>query len=300
MTTLSVSEATVKDYNLSITTRDFGDDPVIMEELTYATVKTWLWVVNHLEQEAYTLPTTPDGDVLGSVEQILAARITDTDGPKTFPPTGGDARVTVWDTYRGNKRISFHLDSDDIPQVAVNLWVAQRHALERIFNEFAAPQQQVQKAAQSSQDAQKNGATDVSQPSTVDRPATPRGTTEMPKPIDGTIIATRAPNPKEKTYQDGQLVEFSVNKIVLGTHPTSGSVIYSLWGDLGKKYALKTVYVMASNGTDKSYDYQTAAQLLESLSLSIPGKVQAEGNWKLICKAANSGDKQYMNIVSLY
>jgi hypothetical protein len=293
---IAVRDVKIGDYILSVTTRASGDDRPILEELTYRTVMTWYNIVtNRLEKENYFF----EG---GSVEDVYADDLNknakaDTDAPKQAPfefkETFGDSRVTVWDTYRGAKHPCFHLNSDDSPQGAIATWRANQIGTERAVAklEAAMPKTAPKVIQDDHQQAQQQfdnlPSTNVSQ--------TPQNANP---PVAGAIVATRAPNPTVQEYADGQLVEFKINKIVLGTHP-SGSVIYSLWGDLGKRYALKTVYVMASNGTDKSYDYQTAAPVLESLALSIPGKVQAEGNWKLVCKATNSGAKQYLNIVSL-
>lgn len=268
-------------YTLSVTSRDHGDNPHILEELTYRTVKAWLWLAGLIEKGKYVLDTE-----VGSVEQRYA-----TENNQPIPDSFvGDSRVTVWCHWKSNRAMDFHLNSDDIPQVALQTWVTQETAHARLKMEYPEDAPQTAPSASNSS-AQAHTGSQV--------PATTRASNPEPPVSDNIVIATRAPNPNNKDYADGQLVEFKINKIVLGTHPNSGSVIYSLWGDLGKKYALKTVYVMASNGTDKSYDYQTAAPVLEPLSLSIPGKMQAEGNWRLICKAVNSGEKQYINIISL-
>lgn len=297
---IAVADVNIHPYILSVTTRDAGEDAKLLEELTYRTIATWLHIVKFLKQNVYKF----EG---GSVEQRYADEINkrlNTDAPKTepfeFKETFGDSRVTVWDTYRGAEHPCFHLNSDDNPQVAIDTWLANQRGIQRAIEKFAP------NASQSIQDTPPASATAGNAMFThepQERPATPKSapnTNVTPnQAMEGAIVATRAPNPNSLDYADGQLVEFKINKIVLGTHPNSGSVIYSLWGDLGKKYALKTVYVMASNGTDKSYDYTAAAQTLESLGLTIPGKMQAEGNWKLVCKAANGGAKQYLNIVSL-
>jgi hypothetical protein len=282
--TLSVSDAILKDYQLSVTTRDKGDDATVLEELTFRTIGAWLFIVNRLEQQVFTFPE----DLNGSVE----ARY-ETEKNIKLPDAWGDARVTVWSTYRGQKNPQFHLNSDDVPLVAINTWLANQNAIKRAVEKYGTPQPKPSNVLQDTPPASAQA------PTGSQAPAMPKNAPNAQPAVEGAIVATRAPNPNEKTYQDGQLVEFKINKIVLGTHPNSGSVIYSLWGDLGKKYALQTVYVMDSNGTDKSRNYKAVESVLEPLGLSIPGKMTAEGNWRLICKAANSGEKQYLNIISL-
>ncbi len=301
--TVIVNEVNVKGYILSVTSRDTEDTTSeMLEELTFRTVGAWLAIADALENN-----TRAKFVGFGSVEERYADElnkaVVDNDVPKPpvfqFSETFGDARCTVWDTFRGSKSIHFHLNSDDKIPVAIDTWQANQNAIKRILETYHlkptpdAPQAAPQAPAY-------NPATDT--------PAQPRNAQNAPNGnfeyvlmnSRSVIKATRAPNPNEKTYADGAEVGFVINKIVLGTHPNSGSVIYSLWGDLGKKYALKTVYVMASNGTDKSYDYQTAESVLNGLGLTIPGKMQAEGNWHLVCKAANAGERQYLNIISLY
>lgn len=285
--TLSVSDAKMRGYNLSITTRDKGDSAEVLEEITFRTIGAWLFIVSRLEQGIFTFPD----DLNGSVETRY-----ETEKGVKLPESWGDARVTVWSTYRGDKNPEFHLNSDDVPQTAVNTWLANKNAVKRAIEKYAIkPQQSTPPMTPpvAPQNAQQGAAQTPAPQNPPNAQNTPHAA------VEGAIMATRAPNPNTKEYADGQLVEFKINKIVLGTHPNSGSVIYSLWGDLGKKYALKTVYVMASNGTDKSYDYIAAAPVLEAIALSIPGKMQVEGNWRLICKASNGGEKQYLNLMSL-
>lgn len=281
--TLSVSDASMNNYVLSITTRDNGDTPEIIEELTYRTIKMWLWIAGNLEQHVYKL--SPNS---GSVESRYAAELNaaykDTDAPPkepfVFNETFGDARVTVWDTYRGAKHPQFHLNSDDDLQTAVNTWLANQNAVQRAYNELAPPQQKV---AESRQD----GATNVSQPNfNTDKMATPK------TPVNAIIVATRAPSPTTPQYADGQQVSFQINKIVAGSN--KGSATYALWGSLGTKYPLVTVYKCKTNSTDLNPNYIKIAPTIEKLGLSLD-KPEVSGNWFLVCHSAHSNGKEYMN-----
>jgi len=288
------------DKMLSVTSRDNGDDPKILEELTFRTIKAWLWIAGHLEQGVYKLPDNP-----GSVESRYAAEINaahvDTDAPPkepfTFRETFGDARVTCWDTFKSNKRVGFHLNSDDDLQVAVNTWLANQNAVKRAYEELASPQQKV-----SEKRVEPSNSSAPYNPE-ADRPATPRNTPQTPvQAVEGAIVATRAPS-KNRQYADGQLLIFSINKIVKGTN--KGSVTYNLWGDLGKNYALKTVYMTKSGSDEKSQDYIASRDVLEGLNLSVDaGKIETHGNWQLVTKVAHGKngkgeETEFFNVQSL-
>ena len=274
--TLATRQVNIGEYQLSVTTRDAGDDPALLEELTFRTVAAWIYCAGLIEKDMGVV------DVAGSVEERLAA-----EKEVKFPDRFTDPRVSVWDTYRGSKNPSFHLNSDDNLQVALNTYFANRNGIVRALAKYGI--QTPQKPTNSS-------AT----------PSNGNNTHEAPKALEnGIVAAKRAPNPKSPQYADGQQVSFTINKIVLGVHQTSGAVIYSLWSPLGPKYAIKTVYRTASNSDEDSRDYAAAASTLEALHLAIPGNVQALGSWRLICQAAhvkNEKDnttKEYMNVVKL-
>lgn len=273
-------------YELNMTARKVDSmTPVEMSKLIISTVKLWLYLARQIEAGVQELPES----IAFKSAEMSVENETETELVQHHEP-----RVTVFDW---NHRLELTVHSNSLPQPALELWYSMNDAqaeLDKLYPRNAP------KPAQEAATAVPHATTYIPE---NDRTATPKNAPVAPntpqQPIEGVVMATRAPNPKEKSYPDGQLVEYKINKIVLGTHPTSGSVIYSLWGELGKKYALQTVYVMASNGSEKSYNYKAVESVLEPLGLSIPGKVQAEGNWKLICKASNAGEKQFMNIVSL-
>jgi len=143
--TLSVSDAQMGEKVLSVTSRDNGDEPKILEELTYRTIKAWLFIVSFLEQGVYNLPPNS-----GSVESRYADEINKSavdKKPFAFVETFGDSRVTVWDTWKSSKHIGFHLNSDDNLQTAVNTWLANQNAVKRAYEEFASIQQKVSETA---------------------------------------------------------------------------------------------------------------------------------------------------------
>jgi hypothetical protein len=150
---IAVRDVKLGDYILSVTSRTNGEERLVLEELTYRTLMTWYNIVtNRLEKENYVF-------VGGSVEQVYADEINkqvDTDAPKAdtfeFQETFGDSRVTIWDTYRGAKHPCFHLNSDDIPQVAIDVWRANQIGTERAVAKLEAAMPK--KPAQPAQDAQ--------------------------------------------------------------------------------------------------------------------------------------------------
>lgn len=174
--TLIVQEVNLKGFNLSVTARDNGEDASILEELTYRTIGAWLWIASRLEQNVYTIPD----ELRGSVESRYAADINkdngaDSDAPTAAPfifqETFGDARVTIWDSYRGQKRVNFHLNSDDDLQRAVDTWCATQKALERAFEKWG------DKVANVIQDTP---PVSTQSPAPTDRPATPKNAPSAP------------------------------------------------------------------------------------------------------------------------
>lgn len=123
--TLATRQVTIGDYVLSVTTRDAGDDPALLEELTFRTIGAFLYLAGLLEKGVH------EAGVTGSVEQRLAA-----EKGIEFKETFVDPRVTVWDSYRGAKNPSFHLNSDDEPQVAMNTYMANDNAIRRAIEKY--------------------------------------------------------------------------------------------------------------------------------------------------------------------
>lgn len=301
--TVSVGDIPVGGYQVSVTTRHNGEPQDMMEELTYRTIKAWVVIVTKfLEQQVYTLPLAEDGNLRGSVEQAYAAEINagyDTDAPPkepfAFAETFGDARVTCWDTFKSNPRISFHLNSDDIPQVAVDTWLANQRGIQRAFEEFGGIKERVQNTAKTHVDAPNSSA---APPQASDAPATTKASNPAPA-VEGAIVATRAPKSSEVQYSDGQLVSFTVTKIVASSN--KGSPVYEMWTPLGSQWPTIKVYKLDTKGKEKP-DYKTIVGILATLNLSLD-KPEAMGTWRLIVKAAHvpgtEGDREFLNVVSL-
>lgn len=279
--TVIVDEADMEGFKVSVTARDAGDDWKHLENIIYRTGFVWFIIAEKLEQGDYTMAG-------GSVEEEYAAFLNnpkDTDAPRPNPPiefteTFGEPRATIWDTYRGSRHVNFHLNSNDIPQVAINTWLANKNAIRRLTEKFASPQQKV---SEQRQDAPL-GVSEQQQP--VDKPATPM------HPVSAIITATCTPSPATPQYADGQQVSFQINKIVAGSN--KGSATYALWGSLGTKYPLVTVYRCKTNSADLTPTYQKIAPVIEKLGLSLD-KPEVSGNWYLVCRAAHSNGKEYLN-----
>lgn len=275
--TLSVTEIIINGYTLSVTTRDCGDDPHILEELTYKTVKAWLWMAGLIQVGKFVLDQE-----IGSVESRLAK-----DMNTEIPPAENDSRVTVWCHWRSQRKVDFHLNSDDIPQVALSTYAAQNAAMIRLEAEFPK-----QDASQSNVEGANSSAAANQAPSTPNPATTPAFS-------DAVINATRAPNPNTPQYADGQLVAFTVNKIAASSN--KGSATFQMWTALGSQYPTLTVYKLDSKGQPKK-DYETIAPVLNSLGLSFE-KPEAHGAWRMVCKAAHAEKdgkvKEYLNVQSL-
>lgn len=273
MTTLSVRDIKVttrngKRYLLSVTARDKGDSPRILEELIFRTVNAWLWIVGGLEQGVRELPCDPrTQEAFGSIEMRLASEMKDTDGDWTFPQIGEDARVTVWDLKSYEKddsntplysRINFHLNSDDLPQVAVNIWWAMENASIRVREHNTTPQEKVQKAAQTIQNAQEHGA-DYN--AATDTPATPKNVPQTP-PQTYTLNPGKPASPTNRPQQyngESPLLtkkdaiaklqtgdKFRMKIVQIEKHSKDGKDFYEFFEPYGGKagqYAAASVFV---------------------------------------------------------
>lgn len=262
------------DYELNITARYI--DPIAVEihtMLIVRTVKLYLYIAKAIQEGKRELsPEMKERSVEISIEDELQK----TKSPYTFE-NYPETRLTIFDW---NHVLDLTIHSSTLPQQALDLWWAMHDAKSELAPLYS------QNGIKTPQNAPNSSADEKSA-------ITPQ------QPANGVVRATRAPNPNAPQYADGQLVEFTIKRVVLGVHPTSGSVIYSLWGDLGRKFALKTIYRTSAHSDEDSYDYAAIAPLLESLQLAIPGNVQAEGKWRLIMRAAHDKGKEYMNVQSM-
>lgn len=298
---IAVADVNIHPYILSVTTRDAGEDAKLLEELTYRTIATWLHIVKFLKQNVYKF----EG---GSVEQRYADEINkrlDTDAPKTepfeFKETFGDSRVTVWDTYRGAEHPCFHLNSDDNPQVAIDTWLANQRGIQRAIEKFAP---NTSNLIQDTPPASATAGNAMFTHEPQERPATPKSapnTNVTPnQAMEGVIVASQRPNANTPQYANGQLVSFTVTKIVATSN--KGSAVYQMWTPLGNQYPTINVYKLKPDGNLKP-DYEAIVPILNTLGLSLD-KPEAVGTWRLVVKAAHvpskdGGDREFLNVQSL-
>ncbi len=268
-----------KGCELRVTARSVDIDlfsPEIYTDLIVRTVKLWVYLATQIEQGVKTLP---EQIAHKSVEQSIIDMITldETMQGATFQETG-ENRVTVFDW---NHRFELTIHSDTIPQQALDLWWAMHDAKDEL--EKLYPSQSNEKAVNSN----------AAPPAGTSAPAAPAA------PIAGVIKATRAPNKNRPEYADGQLVEFTVEKIVASSN--QGSATFQFWTALGKQYATHTVFKQSKSGTINS-DYEIIAPVIEKIGFSFD-KLEQVGSWRLITKVAHvdkDGKKlEYHNPVSL-
>lgn len=129
---LATRQVTIGDYVLSVTTRYVkGDQPQWLEELTFRTIGAWLYIAGVIEKQ---LEGTSDvlSSLVGSVESRFAQE-KNIELQESFI----DSRVSVWDTYRGNKQVNFHLNSDDDLMIALDMWKANNFAIDRALKSHA-------------------------------------------------------------------------------------------------------------------------------------------------------------------
>lgn len=274
MTSFETSQGfvNVEKYRLNVTARLDTANREHMKDLIEKTVRVWLYVAKNIEagMRVLSLNTTP--------EDMIKAN--------HFAPIA-EPRVTVWADLPGSGA-GFTVHSHSHAQDAIDVYFARQDAL-ALFAPTTPPQSNsTPTEAQNAAFANLGSQTGNSAPA--------------PKVVDGIISATRAPNPKEVLYADGQMVSFVVNKIVMGTN--NGSVTYALWGPLGARFPLKTIYKTKAGSDANSSDYIAMKDLIVGLGLSVDaGKIEAAGNWALVCKAAHvaqpdGSTKEYLNIQS--
>lgn len=259
-------------YRLNVTARLDQINRQYMTAIVEKTVKLWLFVAKAISENKRKAEW-PDGVAL-TPEDIVK--------PNYFAPID-EPRCTVWGDCAAN--VGFTVHSYSNAQDALDVYWSRHDAL-TLFAVSHPPQvPETPKTAQNSANA--NVARNNDYP---------------PPILEGVIEATRAPNPKEVLYSDGQLVSFEVNRIVMGTN--NGSVTYALWGPLGAKYPLKTIYKTRAGSDANSPDYIAMKDLIVNLALSVDaGKIEATGKWIMVCKATHvpqpdGSKKEYLNIQS--
>lgn len=270
MTTFETSQgfANIEGYRVNVTARHdaaYGYEP--MKELVESTIKLWLFIAKKIAagERTVNVPTTPEDKIADAIQSPVMKM------PLAEP------RVTIWGDMPSGSGFTVHSHSK--AQDALDIYWSRYDALQTFKSAEPAPQ--------------------------VQNPVIPL---ETPKNTvldlqSGVIPATRAPNPKEIVYANGQMVWFGVNKIAMGAN--KGSATYALWGNLGQKYPLMTVYKCKPNSDENSPNYIAIKDVVTGLGLSVDaGKVEAAGSWKLICKAVHveqpdKSVKEYLNVVAI-
>lgn len=266
----------VKGCELRITARQMdAHDPTIYTDLIVRTVKLWVYLATQIEQGIKKLP---EQIAYKSAEMSVTEQANLDETMHIEFPVYNENRVTVFDW---NHRFELTLHSDTLPQIALDLWWAMHDAKEELAKLY--PQQSNDKASNLSAGA-------AAPPSAPPVPAAPS---------DGVINATRAPNKNRPDYAHGQLISFTVHKIIASSN--EGSATFQFWTALGNQYPTLTVYKQSKSGKLNS-DYEKIAPLIEKMSFSFD-KLQETGNWRLIVKAdhveKDGKTTEYLHAVSL-
>lgn len=274
MTNMDTSQGFINigAYRLNVTARLDEINRQYMTAIVEKTVKLWLFVAKAISENKRKAEW-PDGVAL-TPEDIVK--------PGYFAPIS-EPRCTVWGDCAAN--VGFTVHSYSNAQDALDVYWSRHDALTLFAVSHPPVATNTPAATQNAPNANVVRNSDQHAPI-----------------LEGVFEATRAPNPKEVLYADGQLVSFQVNKIVMGTN--NGSVTYALWGPLGQKYPLKTIYKTRAGSDANSPDYIAMKDLIVSLALSVDaGKIEATGNWIMVCKATHvsqpdGSKKEYLNILS--
>lgn len=270
------------EYELNTTSRKVDSLTIAQKkDLIVRTTKLWLYIAKAIENGQRELP---EAIAFKSAETPLEDEL------KTDLQQFGEPRVTIFDW---NHQLELTLHSNSLPQPTLEEWWAMDDAQKELETLYPknAPQSN---AAPQNTSAPYNPATDA--------PATPKSQNPPVSPVEGAIVATRAPNSKRPDYANGQLVSFTVTKIVASSN--KGSAIYQMWTPLGNQYPTITVYKFKPNSQDLKPDYEAIVPVLNQLNLSLD-KPEAMGTWRLICRAVhvpnkeNNADLEYLNVVSL-
>ncbi len=259
----------VEGYRLNVTARLDPENRMHMKDLVEKTIKLWLFVAKNIggNTRTVTYNTTPEDAIKAN----------------HFAPMA-EPRVTVWGDLPTGSGVTVHSHSH--AQDALDVYFARQDAL-GAFTPQNSPQ------------ATPTPAT----PQNANLPQSGNVAGQNTTPVAGVINATRAPNPKAVEYADGQMVAYTVNKVAMGAN--KGSATYALWGPLGQKYPLMTIYKNKPNSDETAPNYIAIKDFIVGLGLSVDaGKVEAMGNWTLICKAvhvpqADGSKKEYLNVVSM-
>lgn len=262
MATVAVRDINIKGYILSVTTRyQAGDTGEQMNELTFRTIETWLVVADLLERGIYEIKA--EGSIESRYETSKGVKLTE---------HFNDSRVTVWDTFRGQKIPHFHLNSDDDTQQAINVWAAQNEAVQRIMAKHAAD------ASESSVEAPPQSA-DSGQVSSQ----------AAPSPIAG-VIAVNGKS-KAKELAPGQQFSMRIVQVAAAMSKT-GVLTYELYCAYGGKpgqYPDLLIYSDNEHAVNSGLVGKLAA-----MSLKAGGSIT--GQWFVTGNVYESNDKKGLNV----
>jgi hypothetical protein len=188
-----------------------------------------------------------------------------------------ETRVTVWSSYRGAKNPCFHLNSDDVTQSAIDTWVAQKIAIERITAKYAV----------NTPPAAPNGATQGASPTT------PTNTQTAPQvPIAGVISVNGKSNAKQ--LPAGQQFSMRIVQVAAAMSKT-GVLTYELYCAYGGKpgqYADLLVY--------SDNEHAIASGLVGKLAaLGLKAGSSMTGAWFVVGSVYESNGKRGLNVSQL-
>lgn len=268
MTTVAVRDINIKGYILSVTTRHQLCDTVEqMNELTFRTIETWLFIADLLERGIYEIKA--EGSIESRYEASKGVKLTE---------HFNDSRVTIWDTFRGQKTPHFHLNSDDDTQQAINVWSAQNEAVQRIMAKHA-----VDSAENTTPDAPQAPQTSAANAPAITTPTTPQA------PIAG-VIAVNGKS-KAKELAPGQQFSMRIVQVAAAMSKT-GVLTYELYCAYGGKpgqYPDLLVYSDNEHAVNSGLVGKLAA-----MSLKAGGSMT--GQWFVTGNVYESNGKKGLNV----
>lgn len=264
MTTSATRDLSINGYVLSITTRyQAGDTIEQMEELTYRTIEIWLFIADLLERGIHEIKAE------GSIESRYEAS-KDMKLVEHF----NDSRVTIWDTYRGQKTPHFHLNSDDDTQQAMNVWAAQDSAVQRIKIKHAVSADTLQSNVEPPPQSATNGQV---------------SSQAAPSPIAG-VIAVNGKS-KAKELPAGQQFSMRIVQVAAAMSKT-GVLTYELfcaYGGNPGQYADLLIYSDNQRAIENGLINNLAA-------LNLKAGASMTGQWFVTGNVYESNGKKGLNV----
>lgn len=268
--TKAVRELSVAGYLLSVTTRFVSaeDTPELLEELTFRTIGAFLHIARLIEAGKVEV------GIEGSIESRLAAE-RNIELPESFT----DSRITVWDVYRGSKRVNFILNSDDNLQGALNAHMANANGCARAEEKYGTPQNAPQANA---------------------APTNPRET--APQVMNTHEAPNNAQNGVNhvKGYKDakslpiGSQFDMKVAKIKAAMNE-DGVLTWRLFAFYGKQPGKFAEFTIFSDN-----DFANKSGLVAKLNaICSTAGMAVEGNWLASGNTSEGDDKTYVNITDV-